>query len=157
MKRIETRIGIWTALLVLAACTPASEPDTSAADIQTLTEMTAQAIAAFNRGDAVGGTAAYVDDAVRMQPDGPSLEGREALQRSAEEYFSEFTATQAAIVEEVQVFGDVAFTRGTWSLVETPKAGGDEAERSGKWLIIHERQSDGGWQSIRHIWNVQPN
>jgi len=40
-------------------------------------------------------------------------------------------------------------------MLQTPKAGGDEVERNGKWLIIHQRQADGQWMGIRHIWNQQ--
>ena len=156
MTYSRARLGLVTALLVVAACTTASQPDTNEADIQTLRDMTTQAIAAFNAADATAGSSRFTDDVVRMQPDGPSLEGREAIQRADEEYFEQFTATQTATTDEVQVFGDVAFTRGTWRLLETPKAGGDEVERNGKWLIIHERQSDGQWRSVRHIWNQQP-
>ena len=155
MTRSRARLSLVTALLVLAACSPSSEPDTNA-DAQTLRELTTQAIAAFNAADAAAGSSRYTDDAVRMQPDGPSLESREAIQRAGEEYFQQFTATQTATVDEVQVFGDVAFSRGTYRVLETPKAGGDEVERNGKWLVIHERQSDGQWRSARHIWNQQP-
>ena len=155
MTRSRAHLSISTALLVLAACTPASEPDTTEADVQALSEMTTQAIADFNAADAASASARFTDDAVRMPQDGPNLEGREALQRAGEEYFEQFSATQTATVDEVQVFGDVAFSRGTWRVLQTPKAGGDEEERNGKWLIIHERQSDGQWKSTRHIWNQQ--
>ena len=144
------------ALLILAACTPASEPDTSEADAQVLRDMVAQWITDFNAADAVGLGSHYMEDAVGITADGPDFEGRESMQQENESYFEQFTATQSATVDEVQVFGDVAFIRGTWSNLETPRAGGDEVAESGKWLWICERQPDGQWQIARHISNQQP-
>ena len=155
MTRSRARLTISTALLVLAACAPAAEPDTTAADMEALRDRTAEAIAAFNAEDVAGSVANWAEDAIRIPQNGPDLVGRAALQRSVEESFAEFSSTQTAEVEEVQVFGDVAFSRGTWSILQTPKAGGDEVERNGKWLIIYQRQADGLWLGIRHIWNQQ--
>ena len=157
MTRSRAHLSLATVLLVLAACTPASEqPDTNEADVQALRDMTPQVIVDFNAADVASLSSRYMDDAVTMSPDGPSLEGREAIQRADEEYFEQFTATQTATVDEVQVFGDVAFSRGTWRILQTPKAGGDEVERTGKWLVINQRQPDGQWKTARHIWNQQP-
>ena len=156
MTRSRAHLSLATALLVLAACTPASEPDTGEADAQALRDRTTRVLALFNAADAVGISAIYMDDAVRMPPNGPNNEGREAIQRAVEEYFAQFTATQTATVDEVQVFGDVALSWGTWRIQETPKAGGDEVERAGKWLVISKRQPDGQWQTARHIFNQQP-
>lgn len=155
MIHSRARLTLSAALLVLAACAPTSEPepDTTAADMETIREHTAQAVAAFNAEDAATAVAHWADDAVRMPPTELDLVGRAAMQRSNEELFAELSATQTASVDEVQVFGDVAFSRGTWRMLQTPKAGGDEVERNGKWLIIHQRQSDGQWKGIRHIWN----
>ena len=144
------------ALLILAACTPASEPDTYEADAQVLREMVAQWITDFNAADAAGLASHYMADAVGIAADGPDVEGRESMQQRNESYFEQFTATQRATVDEVQVFGDVAFIRGTWSNLVTPRASGDEVAESGKWLWICERQPDGQWQIARHISNQQP-
>ena len=73
------------------------------------------------------------------------------MQRGFGENFEQFTHSQTAPVEEVRVFGDVAFIRGTWRNLSTPKAGGDAEEFSGKWLWICERQPDGQWKIARHI------
>jgi ketosteroid isomerase-like protein len=140
--------------LLLAGCAPASSPETTEADIQALREMSPQFLAAFNAGESTAEM--FTEDAVRMAPHLPDIVGQEAIRENDLAYFADFTATQTATTDEVQVYGDVGFARGTWRVLETPKAGGDEVERNGKWLIIFERQSDGQWKATRHIWNQEP-
>ena len=151
MTRSRARLSLATALLVLAACTPAPESDTSDVDAQVLRGMVDQWLDAFNAGDAGSLSSLYMDDAVGIGPDQPNNVGREAMQRGFDENFEQFTHSETAPVEEVQVFGDVAFIRGTWRNLSTPKAGGDAEEFSGKWLWICERQPDGQWKIARHI------
>ena len=139
MTRIKAHLSLAAALLVLGACTPTAEPDTTEADAQVMRDMVAQWIADFNAADAAGLASHYMEDAVGISSGGPDVEGREAIRQDEESYFEEFTAVQSATADEVQVFGDVAFIRGTWRNVETPKAGGDEVEMSGKWLWFLER------------------
>jgi len=55
--------------------------------------------------------------------------------------------------DEVTVLGDLAVTRGTWSVTETPKAGGETVERHGKWFTVQRRQADGSWKTWRWMWN----
>ena len=156
MTRSRARRSLVTALLALAACTPASEPDTTEADAQVLRGMVDQWLDAFNAGDAARLSSLYMDDAVGMPPDGPDNVGREAMRRDFDEMFEQFTYSETAPVEEVQVFGDVAFIRGTWRDLATPKMGGDAEESTGKWLWITRRQPDGQWKIARHISNGQP-
>jgi ketosteroid isomerase-like protein len=143
--------------LVLAACSqPAPEPvDTSEADAAAIRAHTDQFLALWNAADVAGLGAMYDDDAIRMQPDGPNAEGREAILQAFTEYFDEFDAQQTAVVDEVGVFGGVGFGRGTWSVRQTPKAGGDEQERNGKWFVMHRRQADGSWKTWRWMWNEE--
>ena len=152
MPRKKAQSVLFAPMLLLAACAPAAEPDTEA-DIQALREMTPQFLTAFNAGQSASET--FMDDGVSMPPDVPDIVGREAIRQADLTYFEEFTATQTATTDEVRVYGDVGFVRGTWRVLETPKAGGDEVERNGKWLVIYERQPDGQWKAARHIWNQQ--
>ena len=55
--------------------------------------------------------------------------------------------------EEVQVAGDWAFSRGTYTLSITPKAGGEEIFIDGKYMTILKRQTDGSWKIHRDIFN----
>lgn len=59
----RARRSLVTALLALAACTPASEPETTEADAQVLRGMVDQWLDAFNAGDAARLSSLYMDDA----------------------------------------------------------------------------------------------
>ena len=146
-------VGVAASSLLLG-CAPASSPETNESDVQALRDMSPRFLAAFNAGEST--VDMFTEDAVRIPPQGPALVGHEALRERDLAYHAEFTATQTATTDEVQVYGDVGFARGTWSVRETPRAGGAEVERNGNWLIIYERQPNGQWKAIRHIWNQAP-
>lgn len=145
--------------VVLAACSqPAPEPvDTSEADAAAIRAHSDQFLDLWNAADVAGFGAMYDDDAILMQPDGPNAEGREAILQAHTKFFDEFEfdAQQTAVVDEVSVFGDVGFARGTWRVRQSPKAGGDEQERNGKWFEMYRRQADGSWKSWRWMWNEE--
>ena len=153
MTRDSMRLMLSATLLALASCAPASRPDTSEADAQIMRGMAAEWIDYFNATNAEGLSSLYMDDMVNVGPDGPDVVGREALRARFAEEFEEFASTQSATVAEVEVVGDIAYTRGEWRTAQTPRAGGDQVEISGKWLWITKRQPDGQWKISRHIWN----
>ena len=151
MKR-TTLLWSIAAAVALAACTQ-TPPDTTEADAATIRGQTESFLAAFNAGDAAALGPSYAEDAVEMQPDGPAMEGRAAIVQGFTDFFTEFTASQTAEVDEVDVQGDLALSRGRWHVRQTPRAGGDEQVRSGKWMVLHQRQADGSWRVWRWMWN----
>jgi uncharacterized protein (TIGR02246 family) len=156
MKRSALYLCL-SSIFVLTACSqPAPEPvDTSEADAAAIRAQTDQFLTSWNAGDVTGFNEMYTDDAVQMQPDGPNTEGSQAILQAFTDYFNEFDAEQSAVVDEIEVFGDVGFSRGTWSLTQTPKAGGDEQARNGKWSNVVRRQADGSWKVWRWMWNEE--
>jgi uncharacterized protein (TIGR02246 family) len=156
MKRSALYLCL-SSILVLAACgQSAPEPvDTSEADAAVIRAQTDQFLAAWNAADVTGFSDMYTDDAVQLQPDGPATAGRVAILQTFTDYFNEFDAEQTAVTEEVEVFGDIGYSRGTWSLTQTPKAGGDVQARNGKWSNVQRRQADGSWKVWRWMWNEE--
>ena len=136
-------------ILALTACAPPAPPaeDTSEADLATLRASSDVFVTAWNAADVDAIAATIAEDAIEMQPDGPPVEGREAIAQAMRDYFSEFDAVQTSTTDEVQLLGDLAVLRGTWNVTETPKAGGDTVERSGKWFTVQRRDEDGTWKS----------
>jgi uncharacterized protein (TIGR02246 family) len=153
MSYRKARSVLFAPLLLLASCAPGSEPDQTEADAQVLREMVDQWVTAWNAADAANLASNYMDDAVGITADGPDNEGREAIQEWFVGYFDQFTSTQNATVDEVEVSGDVGFIRGGWRSSEAPRAGGAAVENTGKWLWITRRQPDGQWRIARHISN----
>lgn len=136
-------------LLLVVAPMPAQE-QADAAAIQALTE---EWTAAFNAGDATALAAWYTDDAVRMPPNAPAYQGREATKEAFHGLFTQFAAELTWPTEEIIVAGGWAFHRGTYTIRLTPVAGGEEIGESGKVIVICKRQPDGSWKIAREIWN----
>ena len=102
-------------------------------------------------GDFAGLAARFTEDAVRMPPNAPAHEGRAAIQAFVEAYptITEFEATTT----EVGGAGDVAFARGTYSLMATPEGAPEPVSDRGKWVSILRRQADGTWLITANVWN----
>lgn len=95
-------------LLVTPALAAAQSSDTA-----TIRNMVDQWISYWNASDVEGITSLYVDDAVGMGPELDNV-GREAMRQGFQSGFQLYSGTQSATVDEVQVDGALAFTRGTW-------------------------------------------
>ena len=69
-------------------------------------------------------------------------------------FLGQFDLQIQYVSEEIRVHGDLGFDRGTYSQTLTPKSGGQGNRESGKYLWIYSRQSDGGWEFSRVMWNA---
>jgi uncharacterized protein (TIGR02246 family) len=157
MKRVA-RLCLALLLLPLAACTQAPESGTDVADTRAKDEAAIRALRkAFNEsqqaGDAEGCAAFYADDAIIMVPGEPSVTGIDAIRRGGAAYYGEYEWNTQEPIEELQVLGDWAFTRTTWSGVQTEKATGTAEKVAGKALHIYRRQPDGTWKIAIDIYN----
>ena len=63
------------------------------------------------------------------------------------------TASYSEEAEEIEVAGDWAFSRGTYTFTGTKKAGGKPIQIIGKFIHILKRQPDGSWKLTRDCWN----
>jgi uncharacterized protein (TIGR02246 family) len=107
-----------------------------------------------NRGDAVGGAAAYTDDAILMPPNHSPLEGKQAIEKYLAEIGSQLQASNFQLsILEVDVQGDTTIVRGTYSSNFTVPGTEAPMEDRGKTLNVWKRQADGSWKLHRDIWN----
>ena len=150
MKQLS--IGAVLLALCTAACVSAtlSDPD---ADRQAVAAASARFQEAENASAVDQMSALFADDLVMMGPNMPSVTG-------IDEVVPEMSAFHAAIAvdveydsQEIEVFGDWAFDRGTYSYTLTPRAGGASFHETGKYLWLYRRQADGSWKQARVIWN----
>jgi len=98
----------------------------------------------------------FTDDAINMIPGTASDSGRGAIEKRfaaflAANKVSELTQT----TDEVQVAGQTAYERGTFSHKVTPNTGQPSVER-GRYLAIWHRQPDGKWKCARFLYNDLP-
>lgn len=108
----------------------------------------------FNRGDAVAAAAAYTDDAIVMPPNEPPTEGKQAIEKSLAELISKLQLSNLQLsISEVDVQGDTAIVRGTYSSNITVPGMDVPMEDRGKTLTVWKKQADGSWKLHRDIWN----
>jgi len=109
--------------------------------------------AAVNAGDLDAFLSLYKDDSIRMRPNEPALMGKGAISASYQLLFEQYNIEVDNSTVEVQVFGNLAAVRGTYTVTETPKAGGEPIHDTGKWVAVRQRQPDGSWKELYAIWN----
>ncbi len=147
---------ILLSLLLIAGCTPTEpveEATTTEADVEAINQLPATFAAALNAGDLDGILAGFTDDVVRMPPNEPAIIGKESLRSRMQANLDQNTYQLDNPPEEVQVSGDWAFARGTYTVTVTPKAGGESIQLEGKYLVVFQKQPDGSWKAARDIWN----
>jgi len=92
---------------------------------------------------------------VVIPPNAKPINGREAGVDLMRQFFSQnelHIEYQSALI---QVNGDQAFDRGSYSQTVTPKAGGAAMSSKGSYWWFYARNSDGNWQQTRVIWTTE--
>lgn len=140
------------ALLTLgsSACSTGTYTAAQEKAIRTLVE---QEVAAANKGDVSALLSVWTEDGVRMQPNGPPVIGKKALEEQYRAIFGYVTIDYAVVLEEVIVAGEWGFGRGTYTVTAIPKAGGEQTKDAGKFIDVYRQLPDGTWKFARHIWN----
>ena len=122
-------------------------------DIEAIHEVRERTSHAENTGDADFFAEACTEDVVVMPPGLPTVLGRAATVEFMRELFRQVDFHIEYVSEEIQLHGDIAFDRGTYSHTLTPKAGGEPVLERGKFLWIYSRGADRSWKMARVMWN----
>ena len=139
-------------VLLISACQK-SGPKTSSltkGDIKALQIATEQYRDAEAVNDWEAVTKLYTDNAIRMLPKGPTIQGHA-------EILKEFKNRPSKIIEydqrimEVEGIGDIAFVRGVFSY--TVDTNGKTSSGTGKYIAIYRRQKEDQWLISRDIFN----
>ena len=123
------------------------------ADIAAIEDVLIQYGVAMETGDLELWLSLHADDIVKMAPDAPATYGKEALRASTKPLFDNFTIEMDYNCKELQVNGDWAFARGTFTATMTPKAGGEPLYMDAKTMALWKRQADGSWKLARNCYN----
>jgi uncharacterized protein (TIGR02246 family) len=134
-------------LFTAFSCTEQEKKPSVEADIAAINELYNQYCIRANTGDLDNFLSLWEDSAIRMDPDKPSIIGKENIRKFFEPSFELFSLNVALYGDtEVQISGDMAFSHGTYTLSLTPKEEGSTIYIDGKWLDILKRQTDGSWK-----------
>ncbi|MCP4409847.1 MAG: SgcJ/EcaC family oxidoreductase [Gammaproteobacteria bacterium] len=92
----------------------------------------------------------WADDAMRLEANTPAILGKEQIHAHFKFFFDQFHQIVTIHGEtEVQISGNMAFSRGDFTVSLTPKEGGPTALLNGKWMDILKRQADDSWKIYR--------
>ncbi|HRW10147.1 MAG TPA: nuclear transport factor 2 family protein, partial [Caldilineaceae bacterium] len=104
--------------------------------------------------DAERWIALWADDGVRLPPNAPVVEGKEAIFAGISSRMETIQYTAFVITpEELTVNGDIAISRGVYEGTFVAKAGGDPMQVDGKFMTFLRQQPDGTWKIYRDIFN----
>ena len=109
-------------------------------------------VEAYNAGDITRVLAYYADDLIKLR-NGAPLETKADIARRVGAVFEEFHSRVDVSNDEIQIAGDFAFTRGTFSVRLTPKAGGESQTTERRYLEVWQKRGE-RWLAIRAMDNV---
>ena len=160
MKRLYSSFTL-SILFVLVcfifSCEQQNQNEDVEADIAAVKEVIKKYEITANAGDFDGWISLWADDGVRMPPNAPTRSGVAQITEEMKPAFELFTTdVKITSIEECRIFGDIALTRGSYTLAITPKAGGDKiiVEPDGKALTIYKKQLNGDWKIIYDCFNT---
>ena len=102
--------------------------------------------AAGNAGDVEAMLGLRTDDAVEIFPGSPPLVGQDAIRAAWNQDEGVLEQFIDRSIDEINVVGDWAFIRFSFTHVVSPESGGDAVATSSQGLWIIRQQSDGSWK-----------
>jgi uncharacterized protein (TIGR02246 family) len=145
---IAPPLAAWLALAGISASSSTPKEDEEA-----IRRVFDEDVAAHLAGDADRAAAVYTEDAVWLPPSGPPIQGRAAIRQRYRSNFERQVVRFSVQIEEIQVIGDWAFSRGTTLGTIQPKEGGAPRVLHNKFLAVFQRTNGGEWKIARLVWN----
>jgi len=154
MKRCFTAFCV-LGLLMLAGCSQAP-PDTRDADARALRDGEAAWNKDWAAKDVERIVAHYADDGNVLVAAMPIFSGKEAIRGGMKQLLSDpnialsFEATQVEVAKN----GELAYTRGTYSMTMTDPASKKPVTEKGKYITVYRKSADGSWKAIQDMNNA---
>ncbi len=90
--------------------------------------------------------AGFTEDAIRMPPNEPLHEGREAIRQWTEATWGPLTTTDFSMtVRDVDGYGDLAYAWGAYSATVEVPGMPEPLQDIGKYLVVLRKQQDSQW------------
>ncbi len=107
----------------------------------------------INQGD-IGFVDVFAKDAVIIAPSAPDIVGFDAIRSLYDGLMKQASIKVHFSTEEIAIAGDLAYERGTYTLLISDKASGKVLQDvKNKHLHILKRQPDGAWKTWRMMVN----
>lgn len=147
MRRFTT-IGRLAATTLSTALVALALPALAGEATDKVQEMNAAWDAAFNAGDAAAVAEMYAEDAKVVTGDGTVKTGRDEIEALFQSFMDSGFGEHKLSTDTVRAGEDMVYGAGDWEGV-----GGDGKTYGGKVVNIYERQDDGTWKTVLHMWN----
>src|SRR6476646_671649 len=133
--------GVFVVAVAAAGCATQSAQGNPDADRTAINALRDQFIAAYRAGDPDRVTALYEENATVMPHDQPTIVGRSEIAKHERDSFGQVSVGDVQIKsDKLQIMGDWAYDRGTFSVTITPKGGGAPMTDTGRYLVVLHRQ-----------------
>src|ERR1700687_517352 len=147
----------WTLRLMGAAGTTAASSgaaNTRANDESAIRAARAALVVAIRERNLRGILDLITDDCVLLVPGAPPITGKDGVRRMYEQTFAHYSGPiePQSEIQEIQIFGDTAFWRGTDSITVTPQDG-PPRKSTGYGMGLLHRGDDGKWRFARGTTN----
>ena len=156
MKKISMTITLILALCFTFSCQQVEKPVVDVSDdIEVIKAWHDQYTSSIKAGDTDSFFALYTENIVWLPPDGSIVQGKDAIRKWFPEWFIEYDTDETVTIQEVEVFGNHAFARGSYDYRLIHKESGNIEEGRGRVINLFERQSDGLWKCTHNIWTIE--
>lgn len=150
MNRFVAFAAAGFAAAVISGCTPAAQASDPAKIEQTIRAQEAAWLADYQKKDLEGLAGQYADDAAMAGP-GEALATSEGQRRkslqgliSDPNFKLDFASDRVLVAKS----GDLATSRGHYTLTMTDKATNKPATGTGSYLTVYQKQADGSWKAV---------
>ena len=132
----------------------AQKPSPSEADVAAINAVYGEWSQAMAARGAEGYASFFVADGAVLPPDGPAIEGREAIRKWIQKVLDESTVKDARLSwGPLLVSNGMAVRRFTLSGQRVRKKGGDPARFNNKYVDVLQKQPDGSWKFVYRMWS----
>lgn len=144
------------ASVAFAACSGGSTPrHDRATDEAEIHKMLDSIAASFKTGDMNSVLSIYADDVLVLGIDEPDVSGKEAWSKVLADQPKDVTIDVRMDTKELEIAGDLAYERGTYTAEISSKATGALLRTvTNRHIHIFKRQADGHWKAWRLMENA---
>lgn len=144
------KISVAVAALALAACSQEAPKTDTAAIKQQILQQEARWNQAYAKGDADALASMYADDAALANPGENLVRGKDAIRKATADFAADPNLSVAFSANRVEVAqsGDLAYSRGQYTLTMTNPATKQPEMSTGHYLTVWKKQPDGSWKAL---------
>lgn len=151
---LAAKLAVFTLCFALNGCLTAADFPDSDEDRAALEQIRARILDAELKGDASVFEQVAAADVVVQPPNAKLVSGRGASVDLMRQFFSKNELRIEYASSLIQVNGNQAFDRGSYSQTVIPKDGGASMASKGSYWWFYARADDGSWQQTHVVWTI---